>query len=269
MLDTSLKLHFLTNVFLNTTGSTEANADAKNEKVFSAELGYGYRSSKLRANLNVYRTSWIDKAITGSYSVPGDQSTRLFYNLAGVNALHQGVELDFSYKLTDDFKVSGMVSVGDWTWTNNVSATLKDQDGAIIMDGDEPRTVDVYSEGLKVGDAAQTTFALGASYDFASTSTVFVDYNYAGDMYASYYVDSRSEPGMGDTWKTPAYGLFDLGLKHDFAIASLDATLQGKVNNIFDTEYISDANDQGNGYRDALVYYGAGRTFSVGLKLNF
>ncbi|MGA8855083.1 MAG: TonB-dependent receptor [Christiangramia sp.] len=263
------KAPFLTNVFLNTTGSTEANADAKNEKVFSAELGYGYRSSKLRANLNVYRTSWIDKAITGSYSVPGDQSTRLFYNLAGVNALHQGVELDFSYKLTDDFKVSGMVSVGDWTWTNNVSATLKDQDGAIIMDGDEPRTVDVYSEGLKVGDAAQTTFALGASYDFASTSTVFVDYNYAGDMYASYYVDSRSEPGMGDTWKTPAYGLFDLGLKHDFAIASLDATLQGKVNNIFDTEYISDANDQGNGYRDALVYYGAGRTFSVGLKLNF
>ena len=27
-----------------------------------------------------------------------------------------------------------MVSLGDWTWTNNVSATLKDEDGAIIYD---------------------------------------------------------------------------------------------------------------------------------------
>ena len=272
------KAPFLTNVFLNTTGSTEANADARNEKVFSAELGYGFRSPGFRGNLNVYRTSWIDKAITGSYPSPTDRNVRLFYNLAGVNALHQGVELDFSYNLTNEFKVSGMLSVGDWTWTNNVSATLKDEDGAIIyddaddLDGDgdrEPRTVNVYSEGLKVGDAAQTTFALGASYDFATSSTIFVDYNYAGDMYASYYVDSRSEAGMGDTWKAPAYGLVDFGLRHKFDLASFDASLFGKVNNAFNTEYISDANDQGNGYQDALVYYGAGRTYSVSLKLNF
>ena len=272
------KAPFLTNVFLNTTGSTEANADARNEKVFSAELGYGFRSSGLRANVNLYRTTWIDKAITGSYPSPTDRNVRLYYNLAGVNALHQGVELDFSYNVTNDFKLSGMVSVGDWTWTNNVSATLKDEDGAIIfddpddLDGDgnkEPRTVAVFSEGLKVGDAAQTTFALGASYDFASSSTIFVDYNYAGDMYSSYYVDSRSEPGMGDTWKTPDYGLFDLGLRHGFDFGSFDASLFGKVNNVLNTEYISDANDQGNGYSDALVYYGAGRTYSVGLKLKF
>lgn len=263
------KAPIIHDVFTNTTGSTDYNPDARNEKVFSAELGYGYRSPNLRANLNLYRTSWIDKAITGSYGVPGDQNTRLFYNLAGVNALHQGVELDLSYNVTGKLKLSGMLSLGDWTWTNNVSATLKDQDGAVIMDGDEPRTVDVYSEGLKVGDAAQTTFAVGARYDIGSSTTVFGDYNYAGDMYASYYVDSRSEPGMGDTWKAPAYGLFDFGLKHDFDFGDFDASLYGKVNNAFDTEYISDANDQGNGYQDALVYFGAGRTYSVSLKLNF
>ncbi len=263
------KAPFLTNVFLNTTGSTDANANAKNEKVFSAELGYGFRSSKLRANLNVYRTTWIDKAITGGYPDPIDRTARLFYNLAGVNALHQGVELDFSYNITNKLKVSGMASIGDWTWTNNVSATLKDRDGAIIMDGEVPRTVNVYSKGIKVGDAAQTTFAAGASYDFADKSTVYVDYNYAGDMYSSYYVDSRSEEGLGDTWKTPAYGLFDFGLRHRFDFGPLAATLNGKVNNVFDTEYISDANDQGDTYRNALVYYGAGRTYSVSLKINF
>jgi len=263
------KAPFLTNVFLNTTGSTEANADARNEKVFSAELGYGYRSSKFRANINVYRTSWIDKSLTGSYSNPTDQTNVLYYNLAGVNALHQGVELDFAYNLTTNFKLSGMVSVGDWTWTNNVSAILKDENGEIIMDGEDPRTVNVYSDGLKVGDAAQTTFAVGASYDFASSSTIFADFNYAGDMYSSYDVTGRSEAGLGNTWKAPAYGLLDLGLRHDFDFGSFDASLFGKVNNALNTEYISDANDLGDGYRDALVYYGAGRTYSVSLKINF
>ena len=266
------KAPFLSNVFLNTTGSTEANKDAQNEKVFSAELGYGFRSSNFRADINVYRTSWIDKAITGSYSNPDNRDVRLFYNILGVDALHQGVELNFSYNLTNALKLNGMLSLGDWTWTNNVSAILKDENGEPIYTDDaqtEPLTVDVYSEGLKVGDAAQTTFALGASYKFAETSTLYVDYNYAGDMYASYYVDGRSAPGLGNTWKTPAYGLLDLGIRHDFDFGPFDASLSGRINNALNTEYISDANDQGDGYRNALVYYGPGRTYSVGFKLKF
>ena len=62
------KAPIIHDVFTNTTGSTDYNADARNEKVFSAELGYGIRSTAFRANLNLYRTSWIDKAITGSYA---------------------------------------------------------------------------------------------------------------------------------------------------------------------------------------------------------
>ena len=46
--------------------STEVNKDALNEDVFSVEVGYGYRSAKLSANMNVYRTSWLNKSLTGS-----------------------------------------------------------------------------------------------------------------------------------------------------------------------------------------------------------
>ena len=131
-----------------------------------------------------------------------------------------------------------------------------------------PRTVTVYSDGLKVGDAAQTTFAAGLSYDFAPTSTFYLDYNYAGDMYASFQPDGTEE-GQGNTWKTPAYGLFDIGVKHGFNIGSFDASIVGRINNALNTEYISDANDQGNGAQNALVYFGAGRTYSVAFRLNF
>ena len=42
------------------------------------------------------------------------------------------------------------------------------------------------------------------------------------------------------------------------------------MNNVFDTEYISDARDgSGSVANTALVYFGYGRTFSFGAKLNF
>ena len=73
-----------------------------------------------------------------------------------------------------------------------------------------------------------------------------------------------------DTWKLPNYHLFDLGLRHGFEIAGLEHTLSANMNNIFDVEYISDAYDNGNAFTlDAGVYYGAGRTFSLGLKVKF
>jgi iron complex outermembrane receptor protein len=73
-----------------------------------------------------------------------------------------------------------------------------------------------------------------------------------------------------DTWKMPNFHLFDLGLKHSFNIGEFDATLLGKMNNIFNVEYISDAFDDGtHTAAGANVYYGTGRTFSLGLKVNF
>jgi outer membrane receptor protein involved in Fe transport len=73
-----------------------------------------------------------------------------------------------------------------------------------------------------------------------------------------------------DTWKLPSYHLFDLGFNHGFTISDFDATLTGNMNNIFDVEYISDAFDDGSHTAaGANVYYGSGRTFNLGLKINF
>lgn len=163
----------------------------------------------------------------------------------------------------EDLTLTGMASIGDWRWKNNVSADIYEQDGSFY------ETVDIFSKDIKVGNAAQTTFALGLSYDFAKKSVVYVDYNYAGNMYAEFDVDSRSESDLPDVWEAPDYGLFDLGLSHSFDFGPFEAKLNGKVNNIFDTLYISDAQDvEGVSYK-ALVYYGAGRTYSLGLKIKF
>ncbi len=65
----------------------------------------------------------------------------------------------------------------------------------------------------------------------------------------------------------PDYGVFDVVIRHGFDFGPFDAELTGRINNIFDTDYITDALD--GTANTALVYYGFGRTFSVGARFNF
>jgi hypothetical protein len=187
-----------------------------------------------------------------------------FANILGVNALHKGVELDFVYRATDNLKLTGMASIGDWRWKNNVEGVeIRDEEQNVVD------TVDIIIEDLHVGDAAQTTMALGANYKWGANTTVSIDYNYFADLYADYNPSARGEVGP-DAWKVPAFGLFDAAMRHNFKFGMFDAMLTGRINNIFNTTHITDAQDGSNS--DALtsrVYYGFGRTFSVGMKLNF
>ena len=253
---------FLTgSVFLNKE-SVELNSEAINEKVFSAEIGYGYRSENFNANINLYRTSWLDKSITARQQDPDNLGQFLEANIAGLDALHQGIEFDFVAKLSDKLNLTGMFSLGDWTWQSDVQGQIFDQNNVIIKE------VTVNAKGLKVNDAAQTTYALGLNYKVLDRTNLFIDYNYAGDLYSKF--DITRSIDRENTWKMPGYHLADLGFRHGFTIGDFYATLSGKMNNIFDVEYISDAFDDGTHTASgANVYYGAGRTFSLGLKVNF
>ncbi|WP_282072030.1 TonB-dependent receptor [Polaribacter atrinae] len=238
---------------------------ALNEKVFSVELGYGFKSQMFSANVNLYNTSWLDRFMT--FSLPGASGEVITSNVTGLDALHQGLEIDFLFKPIEKLAITGMASLGNWRWKDNASATTFDEaTGDIISSGT------VYAKDLKVSNAAQTTFALGLKYDLLDKTSVSLDYNYAGDNYATMNVTSRTDEADSgiDTWKMPNFHLFDLGLRHGFEIAGLSSTLNANVNNLFNVEYISNANNGSNSnYDTAQVYYGAGRTFSLGLKVKF
>ena len=255
------------NVF-NSDYDVDIYEDALNEKVFSAELGYGFKTQMFSANVNLYHTLWIDRFMT--FSLPGANGDFIKSNVSGLNALHQGIEIDFLFRPFDKLSVTGMASLGDWRWEDDASArTFNDTTGELIAEDF------VYAKGLKVSDAAQTTFALGLKYDLLEKTNITLDYNYAGDNYATMNVtrrtaDSPEEADRTNTWKLPNYHLFDLGFRHGFEIAGLSTTLSANMNNVFDVEYISDANNgNSSDYDTAQVYYGAGRTFSLGLKVKF
>jgi iron complex outermembrane recepter protein len=250
----------------------DINADAVNQKILSYELGYGYRNTNFNANVNVYRTSWNDRTFTKSFqgSTPGEL---YFANILGVDALHQGLELDFLYKPFANLSINGMLSLGNWEWKNDV-------DGVNIFDENQTQVGSIktlYMGGLKVGDAAQTTSSIGMDYKIVKQFKIGFLYNYYANLYAEYDPTNRTKKELAgvQAWKVPDYGLLDLKAVMDFKLGSLAGMLYINVNNVFDTEYITDAQDgDGNedGIGDALgssVFYGVGRTWTTSIKINF
>ncbi len=243
----------------------DVNPDAENEKIFSLELGYGLRGEKFAANVNLYRTQWNDRTFTRNInpSTPGAEDFTA--NLLGVNALHQGIEFDFTYKPSDRFNFSGMLSLGNWKWDN-------DLEDVAIFDENQQQVSTVYLpiKGLRVSDAAQTTAALGMLYKFWDRTSITVDFNYFADLYAQidvldYATTSAPTTRPGDSWKAPNYSTFDASLRHGFKFGNFDTTVTARVNNLFNTEYVADALDAA----DPLVWFGYGRTFSLSAKIKF
>ncbi|WP_247653463.1 TonB-dependent receptor [Flavobacterium sp. CS20] len=131
--------------------ANEVNQDAENETITSFEVGYGYTTSELKINLNLYNTLWSDRFFTTSFDfLNGQSGTAQFSN---VEQLHQGVELEVFYKPITDLMVSGMLSVGDWRYKDNVESRVFDENNNFVPEASST----LYLEDVKVGNAAQTT----------------------------------------------------------------------------------------------------------------
>ncbi|ANQ48324.1 TonB-dependent receptor [Flammeovirga sp. MY04] len=250
---------FFRSVFPNHTNN--GNKNAENEKIISFELGYGYRSARFNANVNVYHTQWKDRSFTKT--VNQDFTA----NLLGVNATHQGVELDARYNVTPKLTLTGMLSIGDWRWDNDLTnVPVFDQNNQVV---DE---VNIYIADLKVGNSAQTTAALGLNYELMKGLKLGADYNFFGQNYADFDPTRRDNPeDRSEAWRMKDFSVVDVNVRYNFKLGKLSTTVYGNVDNIFNETYITDAQD-GADHTAATatrIYYGLGRTWSMGMKLNF
>ena len=127
--------------------------------------------------------------------------------------------------------------------------------------------------GITVRPSAQTTAALGITVRPMKGLRLGLDWNFASRLYADYDIEADlATPGkeyqVAKPWEVPSYNTFDLNAGYTFEFGKVTAILSGNVNNLFNQEYIADAWD-GTTWEDATVFYGFGRTYSVGLKIKF
>lgn len=273
--------------FLQSTTSNDVNPDAINEKIFSAEIGYGFKSRTFTANLNAYFTKWLDKTTTRSsdYTTPDGTLDRYILNMSGVNAKHMGIELDMKYQPFRWLDITGMLSVGDWKWDSNATGYFYNSAGQPLADlkgtvasgilADDHAKFTLMQKGIKVGGSAQTTAAIGINARLNRYFRVGLDYTHRANLYADYSLSSSDiNPGelyVADPWKIPDGGEFDFNASYRFKIGSLNATLYGNINNLLNYHYIVDAYDGGTGTWDSAyrVFYSFGRTYSIRLKVAF
>ncbi len=274
--------------FLQSTTSNLTNPNAVNEKIYSAEVGYGYRSERVSVNVNGYYTKWKDKTMSKSTDfVDSDgNDDRAILNMEGVNALHMGVELDFRAKVTYWLDITGMASIGNWTWVNDATGYFYNSNGQPLADSkgtiasgilaSDHATMTLELDGVKVGGSAQTTAALGANVRPFNGFRVGLQGRYIGNNYSDWSFSSSDLVFNGTKtyttpWVIPWAVVWDLNASYNFKMGNYNATFSGNIDNLFNQEYITDATDGSSHDWDTAyyVFYGFGRTMSVRLKIYF
>lgn len=280
-------------VFLSSAASNIINPEAKNSKIGSVEVGYGYHSPKFSANLNLYYTKWIDKSdkttVRSGEIRSGALAGQYYYlSLSGVNARHMGVEVNAKYIPAQWVEFDGMISIGDWTWDSDPTGyfytndgqpltTLTGQIASGILAPDHKHAT-LYQKGRKIGGSAQTTGFLGVTFHPFKGFRIGADWTCSARNYSDYEVSSSSYEGsdniyVAKPWKIPFGNELDVNVSYGFKIGGVNARIYGNINNICNNYYVKDAytlSDTPGAWNNAFrVFYAYGRSFSVKLKINF
>ena len=268
------------------------NPNLTNEKIFSAEVGYGFRSPKFNANLNLYRTEWKDRWARIPNQTFTDPITgarvRGYSEISGITQVHMGVEVDATYKPVKFLELQGMFSYGDYRYKGNATgADFDESNNPVTTTGNTT----LYLDQVKVGGSGnssipQLTASLGATVKPISDLSIYGTWRFVGNLYSAvntndYKTVARQEQGA---LRLPDYNLLDLGVSYKLRLRERSQyfTFGANVYNVIDTYYISDASTSlHDGDPDATgikykgidtgnkVFFGAGRTWSASVAFNF
>ncbi|MEN8124630.1 MAG: TonB-dependent receptor [Bacteroidota bacterium] len=254
--------------------SNDVNEGLTNEKIYGLEFGYNFIMSNFNLKANVYRTSWKDVFKRQSVTLSDDSYG--YADFQGIEQVHIGLELESYYRLNDHFSFNGMLSIGNWKYNGDVTGTLYDENNEQVGGSGET----YYLDGVKVGDAAQTTAALGATYRFLDGFNFGLNWRYAGNLYAAINTDDFDHADHDGSLKLPSFNLVDARISYNWRMKNNNSLMFSfNMNNLFDELYISESDtnrhaeagdDTWRGVNtDNRVYFGWGRSWNTSVKFRF
>ena len=175
-----------------------------NEKVNALEVGYGFKGESISLKGNAYITRWFDKTLlSGRIPAADGGTTRAL--VAGIGALHKGVELEFNSKPMSKMELGGIFSIGDWEWKGDVEYEIRSDIDQSIVRGF------AYTDGLKVGNAPQTQLGAKIRYQLTPSIDIGSQYVYNDRLYADYNPASyRSLESKAQPHQLDSFGLWDV-----------------------------------------------------------
>ena len=257
-------------VFQDFDNYVTPDSDLTNEKVVGIEAGYGFRSSDLTMNLNVYRTSWKDRFLSDYVRINGVGGIA---NYTGVEQVHQGVEFDAKWRISPLVDLEGMLTLGNYEYGSDVTdSNVTNNSGQSIG------SATLYLDGEKVGTTAHKTARLNLTVNPSDKFKFNLSLFHADDIFGTVNTEDFQDP-EDTTMKLPSYELFDFGSSYTLSIGGKDVYLRLNINNIFDEEYYYMSNNNVFAspgeptYKgiplNAKVFPGWGRTYNLGLTYRF
>ena len=123
-------------------------------------------------------------------TVDGKFMDRLSLNMTGVNALHQGIEIDLVARPFSWLDLTGMFSIGNWRWDSNSKGYFYDSSSQPVSDWntstgqvtiaqgiqtEDHASMTINLKDVKVGGSAQTTAAFGANFKVSKALRIGTD----------------------------------------------------------------------------------------------
>ncbi|NOX66320.1 MAG: TonB-dependent receptor [Chlorobi bacterium] len=253
--------------------TNEPYADVKNEKVISAELGYGYNSEKMYFRLNTFITWWKDKAFNFAYYDPNSFQAYKF-NIYGAKALHRGIEGEGKYHFNKNISLDGMLSVSINNWLNDVTGYghLEALPGVDIP-------VNAKIGGLYVGGFPMLKMNLGVDFTKQIFKGLIFYFNpkilFNGLHYPHLNISGRNDDSvdLAQPSKIPNYYLINLHLGFDCKVAESfikNITLGMNIYNLLNKDYMIDAYESISGTPETTtVWLARDRWMDVSLMLGF
>jgi len=256
------------------------STDPKNEKFTAFEFGVNTSSNDgtMAGKLNIYSTTWSDRIATRTV-VNEDGDDDIIY-LSGINQAHSGVEVEFSSKINDMFRLDLGSGIGNWTYTDDATGTYRNSDG-------EDETYSYSLKDLKVGDMPQMSVSTGLTVFPVEDAQIQLLYNYYAFHYSDWSPTSRSFsdgdiPDRKESWKTPPYGILNINARYKLPVEynGITATVTLNVRNVLDEVYIQDATDNSrynavpfrvnnHSANAAEVFLGLPTSYNLGLSFSF
>lgn len=244
------------------------NTLAENEQNLGAEFGYTIFSRMLKIEALAYYSQTNNRSLIRRYQLINNDAFGL---INGMNEIHQGIELKSSYKFSRNFQFYLNGSYGEWIYAKDAIIQLYDSENQ------ETRSIKVWTKDLRIANTPQMSLFAEAEYRWANNFYVRLNYSLADQIYAPFNIyDSitLNDRKESKQWQLPSYQL--LGASGNYLVKvskALSLNFILGANNILDSEYIqqsySNIPENDPSYTSNRVYYGTGRTWFAGVKIQF
>ena len=250
------------------SGNNWENEQATNEQVFDAEFGYTIFSRKLKVEALAYRSQITNRSMVRYTNLNPDDSFGLVNGLA---ELHQGVELKASYKITRNFQLNVNGSYGDWKYTKDAKAIVYDSKNQLTA------TNELWLKDIRIANTSQLSLFAEAEYRWAHNFYIRLNYYRAEQIYTPFGLYDFKDLAARSDYKQSQIPKYDLiGFSGNYLLKfrrlpALNLIFGGQ--NLLDSEYIEQSftniPEGSSGYTSNQVYYGTGRTWFIGMKVQF